>query len=194
MRNRKSSSNTKLSKYVISKFTGELTDWLRFWNQFQAEIEAADIPAVTKFSYQKELLQARVRVCVDSLPLTSEGYERAKNILTTKYGKDSKIVNGYIHNILLLPQIEGSNTKEIHQFYEKLVWNVQALETLGKLKEITGYVRVTIDNLGGDLVRTDDAWQEWKFSVLIEALRQWTVRNPINSEEKNTDKNPKKVS
>ena len=44
----------------------------------------------------------------------------------------------------------------------------------------------------GDLVRTDDAWQEWKFPKLIEALRQWTVRNPINSEEKNTDKNPKK--
>ena len=72
---------------------------------------------------------------------------------------------------------------------------MQALETLGKLKEITGYVRMIIDKLGGirgDLVRTDDAWQEWKFPELIEALRQWTVRNPINGDEKNTEKNPKK--
>lgn len=136
----KSKSNSKLPKLVISKFNGELTDWLRFWNQFQAEIEAAEIPVVTKFSYLKELLEAKVRVCVDSLPLTSEGYERAKNILKTKYGKDSEIVNAYIQNILLLPQIQGSKTTEIHKFYEKLVWNVQALETFGKLKEITGYV------------------------------------------------------
>jgi hypothetical protein len=191
----KSNLNTKLPKLVISKFNGELTDWLRFWNQFQAEIEAAEIPVVTKFSYLKELLEAKVRVCIDGLPLTSEGYERAKNILKSKYGKDSEIVNAYIQNIMLLPRIQGSNTKEIHQFYEKLLWNVQALETLGKLKEITGYVRMTIDKLGGirgDLVRTDDAWQEWKFPELIEALRQWTVRNPISSDEKNYEKNPKK--
>ena len=108
----KSNLNTKLPKLVISKFNGKLTDWLRFWDQFQAEIQA-EIHVVTKFSYLKELLETKVRVCVDSLPLTSEGYERAKNILKTKYGKDSEIVNTYIQSILLLPQIQGSNIKEI---------------------------------------------------------------------------------
>ena len=44
----KSNLNTKLSKLVISKFNGELANWLRFWIQFQVEIEAAEIPVVTK--------------------------------------------------------------------------------------------------------------------------------------------------
>jgi hypothetical protein len=27
----------------------------------------------------------------------------------------------------------------------------------------------------------DDDWQEWKFPQLVEALRKWTVRNPVKS-------------
>ena len=64
---------------------------------------------------------------------------------------------------MALPHIPGSQPSKIHDFYEKLLSNVQALETLGKLREISGYVRMTIDKLEGirgDLVRTDDDWQE----------------------------------
>jgi hypothetical protein len=56
---------------------------------------------------------------------------------------------------------------------------------------VSGYVRMTIDKLEGirnDLVRTDDDWQEWKFPELIEALRKWTVRNPVKQEDSNSDK------
>ena len=64
---------------------------------------------------------------------------------------------------MALPNIPGSQPSKIHDFYEKLLSNVQALETLGKLREISGYVRMTIDKLEGirgDLVGTDDDWQE----------------------------------
>ena len=86
-------ANTKLPKLVITKFSGTHVDWLRFWNQFEAEIDTAQISAVTKFSYLKELLEKKVRVNVDGLPFNSEGYERAKKILKTKYGKASEIIN-----------------------------------------------------------------------------------------------------
>ena len=52
---------------------------------------------------------------------------------------------------------------------------------MGKLKEINGYVRLTLDKLQGiraDLVRTDDDWQDWKFPQLVEALENWTCINP----------------
>ena len=67
---------------------------------------------------------------------------------------------------MALPMITGSHPKKIHEFYEKLLFNVQSLGTLGKLKEISGYVRMSIDKLKGfrgDLVRTDDNWREWTF-------------------------------
>ena len=64
------SINAKLPKLQITRFNGTHTDWLRFWNQFKAEIDSADVPQITKFSYLKELLEPRVRTTVDGLPFT----------------------------------------------------------------------------------------------------------------------------
>ena len=59
--NTKQSINTKLPKLVITKFNRTHTDWPRFWNQFKAEINSADVHVspVTKFSYLKELTGAK---------------------------------------------------------------------------------------------------------------------------------------
>ena len=65
-----------------------------------------------------------------------------------------------------LPVISWANPVRIHQFYEVLLFNVQALETLGKLKEVNGYVWMSVDKLPGirgELVRTGENWQEWDF-------------------------------
>ena len=94
---------------------------------------------------------------------------------------------------MALPYIHGSQPAKIHDFYEKLLSNVQALETLGKLREICGYVRMTTDKLEGirgDLVRTDDDWQEWEFPQLVLALRKWTQRNPQKQDDRAMEKPP----
>ena len=86
--------------------------------------------------------------------------------------------------IIALPTIQGSQPPRIHEFYEKLSSNIQALDTMGKLREINGYVRVTLDKLPGiraDLVRLDDDWQEWTFPQMLETLRKGCDRNPLHS-------------
>ena len=50
----------------------------------------------------KELLAPSVTALVDGLPFTTEGYERAKNILKQRYGKTSVIVNAHVSNIMSL--------------------------------------------------------------------------------------------
>ena len=55
-------------------------------------------------------------------------------------------------------------------------------------------MRVTLDKLQSirvDLVRNDDNWQDWKFQQLVEALKKWTVRNPIPMSHK---RNPEKCN
>ena len=125
--------SAKLPKLVITKFRGELTDWPRFWSQFEAEIDKAEIAGVTKYSYLKKLVDPKIRTEIDGLPYSSEGYERAKHILTRKYGQTSEVVNAYVENIMSLPAIGGTQPARIHDFYEKLLFNVQSLETMGKL-------------------------------------------------------------
>ena len=104
-----------------------------FWNKYLAEVDSAVIAPVTKFAYLKSYLAPRVRSTIDGLPFTTEGYERAKSILKSEYGKVSEIVNTYISNIMALPVITSSCPKKIDDFYNTLRYNVQSLETLGKL-------------------------------------------------------------
>ena len=129
----------------------------------------------------------KVRLLIKGLPWNTEGYERAKNILSSKFGKPSELANAHIQNILSLPVIAGKNPVRINEFYEKLMTSVQSLDTIGKLKEINGYVRSTIDKLPGiraDLVRIDSDWHCWDFGQFVEQLQQWTEKNPISFEKK----------
>ena len=66
-----------------------------------------------------------------------------------RYGKEGEIVKAYVQNILDLPRIKGTNSKKIHRFYEQLCYNVQSLETMGKLGDVRGNVALTIDKLAG---------------------------------------------
>jgi hypothetical protein len=120
----------KLPKLVISKFEGSFTDWNRFWGQFNESIEKSGIANVVKFSYLKEPLGEKVRRDVESLPFTSEGYNRAKAILREKYGKENEIVKAYSKKILDLPLITSNNAKKISEFSENLTYCVQSLQTM----------------------------------------------------------------
>ena len=67
-----------------------------------------------------------------------------------------RIINAYVQNLLLLPQIQGSNTREI--LYISSMKNTTITRITWKIERI-GYVQVTVDKLGGirgDLVRTSD--------------------------------------
>ena len=118
---------------------------------------------------------------IDTLPFTPEGYSRAIAILKAKFRKQSEVSAVHIKCITSLPVIVNSNPNRMHELYDKLVISVQALETMNKLKEINGYVRLTLYKLPGiraDIIRPHDDWQEWDFAKLVDSLRRWTDRNP----------------
>ena len=169
-------AQAKLPKLSITKFDGSFENWLSFWNKFTAEIDSKDLPSITKFAYLKELIDTKVRADIEGLPFKSEGYERAKNILKSEYGKTSEIVNAYVRNIMGLPTIVTTQTKDIDELYKKLLFNVQRLETLGKLREVSRNVRAVLDKLKGikaDLVRGEEGWRDWDFGQLLQAIKRW---------------------
>ena len=176
----------KLPKIEITPFDGSYRDWTRWWGQFRETIDKSSVAAVTKFSMLKEFVDPKVRLAIDGLPFTAEGYNRAKSILQDRFGKESEIVKSCIKEIMELPYISGVNIRKIHEFYEKLQSDVQLLETMGKLEQVNGNVSMTLDKLSGirgDLVRTDPNWENWDFANLVSALSAWTRRNPIVNQQ-----------
>ena len=94
------------------------------------------------------------------------------------------MVNAHVHEVMGLPVVNGANPKIIHEFYSKLITQVQTLETMGKLNMINGYVRTVLDCLPGirsDIVRNYDSWQEWEFPQYVTTLEKWTLRIPISN-------------
>ena len=145
--NSPSTKTAKLPKLIISRFGGSFTDWPKFWGHFTEAIDKSSIAAITKFTYLLELLEPNVKRSVESLPFTPEGYNRAKTILETKYGKESEIEKCFVKEILDLPTISGTDPRKIAEFCEKLTHSVQALETMGKLSNVKGNVSMTLDKL-----------------------------------------------
>ena len=71
-------------------------------------------------------MNPKVRSIIDALPFNSEGYLQAKNILRTKYGKESELINAHVINIMSLPVIQGTNPNKILEFCETLQPNLHA--------------------------------------------------------------------
>ena len=98
-------------------------------------------------------------------------------ILNVKFGKPGEVCTTHIQCITSLPVITNSILNRIQEFYEKLVISVKDLETINKLKENNGYMRLALEELPSirvDLVRLDNNWQEWDFAKLVDSLRRWT--------------------
>ena len=173
---------TKLPDLQISKFQGNHLDWVRFWSLFETQIDQAAMKEEAKFSYLKELVAPKVRTIIDKLPPDAQGYKKAKTMLEERFGDVSEVVNAHLQQIMGLPVIHGTSKYKIHEFYDQLLSHVQALDTLGKLGQVSGNVRMVLDKLDGiraDLTRTDAGWKKWSFQDLLEAIRQWVDRNPL---------------
>ena len=152
--------------------------------QYSETIDKTDVLPVTKFTYLRELLDAKVRKTVEALPHSAEGYKRAVSILKDRFRKQSEIVKAQVKEILELPYTSTGDPKRIHEFHDNLSHNVQSLETLNSLHEVNGMVSLTLDKLPiirKDFVRNDPEWETWDFVKFTEALRQWTRRNPTDN-------------
>ena len=177
----------KMPKLVISKFEGTPQDWVRFSGQFSSQIDSTSEPATTKFSYLKELVDVKVRKLIDGLPFTEEGYLKAKALLEKRYGQTSEVVGAYVRNILELPTIRERDVAKIHDFYEKLLFNVESLLTLKKLNELDAAARFTFDKLEvikNELALIDGNWRDWTFKEFLETLKKWTINNPLQGGRK----------
>ena len=84
-------TQAKLPKIEIKRFEGSYLDWPRFWDQFTETIDKAEIAQINKFTYLCGLLGPKVKTAVEALPFTAEGYNRAKSILLSNYGKESEV-------------------------------------------------------------------------------------------------------
>ena len=104
---KKPATTVKLPKLERTKFKETDMDWFRFRNQLETEVDRKELNPVTKFNYLNEIIEHKVSKIVDNLQHTSEGHKRAKNILKSKYGHSSEVINAHVQSIIGFPVIKG---------------------------------------------------------------------------------------
>ena len=81
-------THARLPKLVIKKFGGQPWQWLEFWGSFVASVHNnEDLSDAEPFSYLKSLLEGPAYSTVAGLALMSTNYEKAINLLKSRYGQ-----------------------------------------------------------------------------------------------------------
>lgn len=120
--------NVKLPKLNIAKFEVKQIDLVPFWNEYEFEIDKSELRLVSKFNYLKELLAPKLRLPIDTLPFTSEGYSWATAVLKTKFIRPNEVSATHIQCITSLHLLNNSSPNQIHELYEKLRISMQAFD------------------------------------------------------------------
>ncbi|GFX58748.1 integrase catalytic domain-containing protein [Trichonephila clavipes] len=133
-----SSSSLRLPKIQFQQFSGELTDWLRFHNQFKRIHEDESIDDGDKFQYliQATTPKSRARDIVESFPATPENYRKAFEYLRMRFGQEDVLIQVYVRELLKLV-LQNTEVKKVNlsSLYDKIEAQLRALESLGVTKE-----------------------------------------------------------
>lgn len=120
----------KLPVLEMPKFSGDLMEWVEFWDTFEREIHNDQtMPNVHKFSYLKALLQGADLDFIKKVRITDANYERAVTILKSRYGNVEKLVSLHKAALLNLEHVK-ENCGNLREFFRAMESNVCALESL----------------------------------------------------------------
>ncbi|GBL76691.1 hypothetical protein AVEN_53386-1 [Araneus ventricosus] len=135
---KESSSNIKLPKLSISKFYGQSSLWLSFWNSFESAIHENDsLSEVSKFNYLKAHLGGSALSTVEGFALTPENYEIAIKLLKKeRFGRSDVLINTHLNNLLRICPLKNSDDiVSFRKMFDNIQTEIRSLESLNVLKE-----------------------------------------------------------
>ncbi|KRZ15249.1 hypothetical protein T11_16503 [Trichinella zimbabwensis] len=126
------SSNVRLPKLEIKKFSGEYHDWHRFHDEFEATINSnKNLSLVEKFNYLRSLLSGNAENAIRGLTLNAVNYETALTILNEKFGDPQLLIEEHLKSLQNLPVITNQwDSKRLEKFVNDMEINIRGLETL----------------------------------------------------------------
>ena len=121
-----------LPKPELLTFNGTPADYCKFISNFETNIGTRVSDDRLRLSYLIQYCNGEAKSCIEDCVLLepSEGYERARSILYSRYGRPHVIARSYIDKLVDGPQIRASDTDGL----SRLALEMQKCEiTLSKL-------------------------------------------------------------
>ena len=116
-----------MPKLVIKKFGGQPWQWLEFWDSFVTSVHNnEDLLDAERFSYFKSLLEGPANSTVAGLALTSTNYEKAIDLLKSRYGQRQVIINSHMEHLLNLQAVTDSRElRKLRKLYDTIEQDIR---------------------------------------------------------------------
>ena len=124
------SMGVKLPKLNIRKFDGDFTQWLSFWDIYDASVhKRTDMEGVEKFTYLKGLLEGDALKLIEGFNLESRYYDEAVKLLQNTYGQRSEIKMSFVKKLLNL-ESPDANPESLQEFRSNFECQIRSLKSL----------------------------------------------------------------
>ena len=136
----------KLPKLEMKRFNGRSTEWQAFIDCFDSAVHSnPKLSNIDKMNYLRSLVEGPAAAAIKGLPLISENYTSAREILEQRYGNKQLIISSHMDNLLKLPVVSFvNNVKGIRQLYDKTEIHIRCLQALGVEAEQYGSLLVPV--------------------------------------------------
>ncbi|UYV69064.1 hypothetical protein LAZ67_6002223, partial [Cordylochernes scorpioides] len=135
-----SCTTVKLPKLMISKFYGNFSEWLTFWNSFDAAIHQNNsLNPIDKFNYLKSHLGGTALNTVEGFALSVDNYEKAIKLLKDRFGREDILISRHMNNLLSMrPLKTSSDVRTFRELFDNLSVQIRSLESLNVSIDVYG--------------------------------------------------------
>ncbi|UYV81404.1 hypothetical protein LAZ67_20001094 [Cordylochernes scorpioides] len=135
-----SCTTVKLPKLIISKFYGNFSEWLTFWNSFDAAIHQNNsLNPIDKFNYLKSHLGGTALNTVEGFALSADNYEKAIKLLKDRFGREDILISRHMNNLLSMrPLKTSSDVRTFREPFDNLSVQIRSLESLNVSIDVYG--------------------------------------------------------
>ena len=100
------SSNLKLPRIELPKFSGDVLKFQNFWDQFEAAVHNNDdLPNVQKFTYLRSVLTGNALQTIEGFEVTGANYQPAVECLKHRYGRKRVVISSLVKSVVQMDVI-----------------------------------------------------------------------------------------
>ncbi|XP_031349764.1 uncharacterized protein LOC116175670 [Photinus pyralis] len=123
----------RLPRIEIAKFSGDVSLWPEFWEQFNVAIHQNNtLDNIAKFAYLKSYLTGKALITISGLASGKNTYDNALELLKSEYACTEKIIDTYVQKLWSMPQLKhDKDTFALRTLFNTVTTIIKSLSTLG---------------------------------------------------------------
>lgn len=123
-----------LPKIVLPHFNGSYDKWESFRDRFRSMIiDESSLSNVQRLRHLFSCLKGEALAAIEHLPLTSENFLVAWQILSSRYEHKRRLISTHIHKLFTLPNVTVKSALELRALSDKANSAIAALRNLDRL-------------------------------------------------------------